>query len=118
MEDPVSVNGNGSTNGTPGTETLYYELEGDADSSITPGNNVDHQREREYPQLTFISWPNHFISYKSFIYFENSYLQMLIRRILASGQFPKVKIHFFHYFQLQFLVLEVQRQWDESFSHT
>lgn len=32
-----------------GADRIYYELdgEGDADSSTTPGNNVDHHRDRE-----------------------------------------------------------------------
>lgn len=46
MEDVVAVNGTKEVNG----DRIYYELdgEGDADSSTTPGHNVDHHRDREY----------------------------------------------------------------------
>ncbi|XP_032691364.1 uncharacterized protein LOC116854020 isoform X7 [Odontomachus brunneus] len=46
MEDVVTVNGMKEVNG--GGDRVYYELdgEGDADSSTTPGHNVDHHRDR------------------------------------------------------------------------
>lgn len=50
MED-VAVNGMKEVNSSG--DGIYYDLdgEGDADSSTTPGHNVDHHRDRKYYQL-------------------------------------------------------------------
>lgn len=51
MDEVVAVSGAKEANATG--DRIYYELdgEGDADSSTTPGHNVDHDRDRKCASL-------------------------------------------------------------------
>lgn len=62
MEDTVAVNGVVDVNGVKdvnvATDRIYYELdgEGDADSSTTPGHNVDQRGRKSNKWIFFFNY--------------------------------------------------------------